>query len=683
MSHLPLSGQIADLVEDSRVVAVVCLEERKGKLRVLTESGREANASSKQVLHVHDAHLDVGQSRDVLIRALQTRAAAREALVPAIDVPELWEVLQEENSDFSVRDLAELTFGSASDDQISAMFCALYRDRVYFRSRAERFHPTDAATVTAILTQRAREEEKEARTRRVSAWLRASWERQQPPTPPEGPALIEMLKDVALNGEEAQSRTALMEVLRSAGLHNETDVCFQLLVRLGEWDLHENLLLLRLETRQTLPPEAAAEAEQLAQTTHWAWQEEAREDLTDRVIYTVDSVTTKDIDDGLSLIPLPGGGFEVGIHITDVAALVARDSALDIEARMRATSIYLPDQHIPMLPPVISEDLCSLREGALRPAISLLITVNDLGEVCAWRFASTILRVSQRATYKDVDAILANPSDMDERDASSLPWHTLLRIARTWRAARQACGALFLTFPEITITVGETGTVRIEREEREKDSQVLVSEMMIQTNHLAATALMNAGIPCLYRGQAAPRERLFEGAVPLDLWINYRQRMQLFRAENKTDPIFHHGLGLEAYAMTSSPLRRYTDLVNQRQLVAWLRNEPPPYTTTDLDAILTEIDRPVSQSSLLEQNRRRYWLLRLLEERRGLETMALVVAIYGQRVQLTLPEFMLETAIPAGSHPDIQPGQWLQVRVTRVQAMEDILRVVVIRTQVN
>ncbi len=676
MSHLPRPGQVADLVEDSRIVSVVCLEERKGKLRILTESGREANVSAKQVLHVHDLHLDTSHVREALIRTLQTRAAAREALTTTINVPELWEVLKDEASDFSVVDLTELTFGTTSDDQIAAMLSALYRDRVYFRSRNERFHPTDAETVTAILTQRAREVEKLARTRRVSDWLRTAWEGEPTPPPPEGGALIEMLKEVALYGEEAQSHGQLMETLRTAGLHNEENLCFRLLVRLGEWGLNENLLLLRNGTRQEIAPEAALEAQQLSQTTQWAWQEEAREHLSGLTIYTVDSATTKDIDDALSITALPDG-FEVGIHITDVAAVVSRDSALDAEARLRGTSIYLPDRHIPMLPLEISENLCSLRVGIPRPTISLFITVTEAGEIRAVRFALTVLCVDHRTTYKEVDSALTEGGD------AATPWRTLLNIAKGWRAAREAAGAMFLTFPEVTITVGEQSEVSIERDDGERDSQILVSEMMIQINHLAAVTLMKAAIPCFYRGQAAPRERLFEGAAPTDLWLNYRQRMLLYRAENKTDPIFHHGLGLDAYAMTSSPLRRYTDLVNQRQLVAYLRNEPPPYTIQDLDAILADIERPVGQSSLLEQNRRRYWLLRLLETQRNLETMALVVAIYGSRIQITLPDFMLDTTLAAGSNPDIQPGQWIQVRVTRAQAMEDILRVIVVRTQVN
>ncbi|CAK0753273.1 exoribonuclease II [Gammaproteobacteria bacterium] len=673
MIHSPPSGQVVDLLEDSQIVAAVCLEERKGKLRLLTESGREVSVSSKQVVHVHALRLDIDQAREALTRALQSRATCRQALMATVDMSGLWEVLKDEAGDFAATELAELALNEAGDDQVAAVLGALYRDRVYFRARGEGFRPTDATTVAAILTQRTREEEKAIRTRRVSEWLRAVWDGQLVSAPPEGPEIIEMLKDVALNGEEARTRERLMEILRAAGL-NEEGAPFQLLVRLGTWALDENLMLLRLDTRCEHPPEVLSAASLLAQVSRWSWQDLPREDLTERTIYTVDSATTRDVDDGLSLTAIHGG-FEVGIHITDVATVIPQDSILDSEARLRGTSIYLPDLLIPMLPTVISEGLCSLEEGVLRPAVSLLLTVDEAGTVCAQRFALTVVRVTQHVTYKEVDAALASDN--------SSPWHTLLTIARAWRAARRAQGALFLAFPEVTVMVGEGGEARIEREDRETGAQVLVSEMMIQVNRLTAMVLKEAGIACLYRSQAAPRERLFDGVVPHDLWLNYRQRMQLSRAETGVEPAVHHGLGIDAYVTASSPLRRYADLVNQRQFIAFLRGKSPPYSVADLNALLTTIERPVSQASLLEQNRRRYWLLRVLEQRRGLEVIALVVAIFGHRIQITLPEFMLETVLSTATHSNLQPGQWLRVRITRVQALEDILRVEVIADYAN
>ena len=668
--NLPSPGQLLDLFDDNRIVAAVCLEERKGKLRILTESGRELNVSPKQVVYSYSARLDIEQAREGLIRALHNRASRYQVQSDKVDIQGLWEILQEDPRDYPATELADLALGDQGDDAVAGVLRALLNERIHFRQRPEGFRPTDPAVVAQMLTQRQREEEKESRLRRLSAWLQGVASGQTGlEVPPEGQEVIALLKEAALNGEEVRSRDRLGELLRQAGLHEE-GTPFDLLVKLGEWSPHENLLLLRLGTPQQWPEEVLAEAEALANAPQLPWQQEQREDLQHLPLYTVDSASTLDVDDGLSLVPLAEGGWEVGIHITDVAAVVPPDGPLDQEARRRGTSVYLPDLRIPMLPPVLSENLCSLSAGQHRPAISLLIQVDNTATVRSWRLALTIVRVTERLTYDEVDRRLAN-GDSDY-------WQPLLTIAQAWRQARQANGALFLTFPEVTVTVGEEGKVTIKRDTREAPSQLVVSEMMIQANHLTATALNQAGLACVYRGQPAPRERILEGPVPDDLWINYRQRMQLSRAESKTEPTIHHGLGVETYTTASSPIRRYLDLTVQRQLRSWLQGKTPAHDKQTLATILTEIDSPVGQASQLEQNRRRYWLLHHLEKHRGLELPALVINHYGQRIQCVLPDYMLETALPTAGNGGLQPGQWLRVKISRVRAIEDILKVDVV-----
>ncbi|CAK0777056.1 exoribonuclease II [Gammaproteobacteria bacterium] len=659
MNSLPSPGQLIDLLENNQVTSAVCLEERKGKLRVLTESGREVNASPRQILHIHARRLDTAQAREALVRLLQTYSTRCQS--SEVDTLGLWEVVQEEDREFTALELADLALGGTEDEQVSALLRKFYQERLYFRARDQGFRATDAATITAILTQRAREEEKQNRIRRLTAWLQSVWAGDRPLSPPESPEVIEMLKDVAIHGEEAKTKDSLFEILRAANLGNEEGVAFELLVKLGEWSPDENKSLLRLEVRRAFPPEVETETQTFMQQETWDWSD--RENLTSLPMYTVDSVTTLDVDDAISLVE-EQGRLELGIHITDVSAFLLPNSNLDMEARLRGASIYLPDLRIPMLPFSISEHLASLKEGAPRPGISLFLKVDPSGEISSWRFSRTLLRVTKKITYQEVDSVLSS--------GEVFPWSPLFRIAESWRAKRLAKGALFLTFPEMTLKIGKGGEVTFHRQPQESPAQILIAEMMIQINHFTAECLKTSGVPCLYRGQSAPRERLMTAPVPEDLWLNYRQRMCLSRAETSTVPIMHHGLGLDAYAMASSPLRRYTDLINQRQLNAVLTNSAALYDANQLEEIRAALDRPLSQIPMLEQTRRRYWILRALERQIGLETSALVINVHGQRVQIVLPEFMLETPFPSGNY--LQPGQWLKVRISRVKASEDILK---------
>jgi exoribonuclease-2 len=198
--------------------------------------------------------------------------------------------------------------------------------------------------------------------------------------------------------------------------------------------------------------------------------------------------------------------------------------------------------------------------------------------------------------------------------------------------------------------------------------------MMIQTNWLVAQELNISGIPCIYRSQGEPRERIIE-AQRGDLYLNYQQRKLLSRAELKLEPAAHHGLGVEVYGTATSPIRRYFDLVTQRQLVAAIRGESPPYSSRDLQKILIESEEILGQAIQVEQARQRYWLLRYLESRRGEETSALVLGHYGNRIQLLLTEYMVECSVSAASYSWLQKGQEIGVRISRAKPLEDELRV--------
>ncbi len=657
-------GQIVEFIEEGRVICAVCLEERKGRVRCLTESLREVSLSSPRLVHLSEERLPLNQSRESLARHLQGRSAMRQELAKQVQVEELWELLREEGGEYTPRELAELAFGRAGDDQCSAVIRAMLADRLHFKFRVHGFRPNDQETVEKILAQRNREEEKERQIQNGAEWLRAVWAGRQGPPPAEGQEIVEVLKDYALYGKGARSAQAAEEMLRRAGLTHPL-AAFNTLVRMGVWSPDENLHLHRHGTRREFPPAALEQAMALkgmaSAATGWPG---SREDLRDRPIYTIDEPHTKDVDDALGIEPLPGG-FRVGIYIADVSGLIPKGSPLDREAASRATSIYLPEERIPMLPSEVSEGLCSLLEGETRAAVGLILDVDHHGRLTGHRFCLCWIRVKRRMSYAEVDEVADDPQ---------WPLGALFRIARAWREERVRNGALLLPLPEVSVKVDEAGQISLERRDRETPSQVLVSEMMIQANRLAARCLKEASIPAIYRAQGEPRERIVE-AYGGDLLLNYRQRRLLNRAEFLLEPGLHTGLGVEAYVTVTSPIRRFHDLVMQRQLVAHIRGEAPPYNREELEEILRDSEEILAQAAQMEQARQRYWLLRYLEGRKGLTTQALVLGRYGKKVQILLPEFMLESSLPAASAPWLQEGMGVTVRILRAKAMEDELRV--------
>lgn len=647
-------------------MTAVCLEHKKGRIRALSETQREVQLAEGRLLNQGEGRLDVGQPREALARKLREISVRREELGHQVDVKGLWEVLQGEGEEFSARELAELAFGRrVGQEEISAVIRAMLGDRVYFRFRPEGFRLNPPETVEKILTQRAREEEKERLLEEGSRWIRSLWEGEftQPPSSRE--EIIELLKEQAIFGSGAPRAARTEELLRRAGM-NHPLAAFRVLVRLGVWGQDENLLAHRFGTRRAFPRQVEQEAERLAQALPRPDEEPWREDLTGLEAFTVDSPQTRDIDDALSVEALRHGGFRVGIHITEVAGRVAIASLLDQEAALRGTSIYLPEERIPMFPPPVSEEACSLKEGEIRPAVSLLLEVTPEGAVLGHRFSLSWLRVARRLCYEDVDrAVQEAVCFMD----------SLHRIALRWRQERLKAGALLLPLPEVSVRVDEDGEILLERRDRESPAQILVSEMMIRANWVAAQCLKEAGVACMYRVQPEPRERIVEGTLQGDLLRNYKQRKLLSRAGTQLEPGLHSGLGLAPYTTVTSPIRRYADLVVQRQLAALIRGNPPPYGREEMEQISAQCDELTTQAGQMEQARQRYWLLRYLESRRGEETQGLVLGRFGQKVQILLTEYMVEVSLPSAVAGWLQEGQEVQLRIVRARPLEDELRV--------
>ncbi len=362
------------------------------------------------------------------------------------------------------------------------------------------------------------------------------------------------------------------------------------------WDDHAVASQYRLRVR--FP--AAAEAEAAAFAEPGAREREGRLDLRDRLVLTIDPADARDHDDALSHRDLGHGLHEVGIHIADVSWYVREGSALDAEARERGTSCYLPGGAVPMLPERLSTDLCSLREGVDRLAISVLATLDGDGVLHEYRFAETVIRSRHRLAYEQVeDALRARPA-LD--DAAREAVTRLMALARRLRARRHAVGALAIDSPEVKAVVDERGEpLRIERRPH-LESHELVEEFMLLANRCVGEAGAVRGAGMLWRVHEPPQERKLAEldevlrvlglprpgradaphralpallAVPLD---EARRRLvhrlalrSLARARYSERDLGHFGLATREYCHFTSPIRRYPDLHVHRRVREWLQ----------------------------------------------------------------------------------------------------------------
>jgi ribonuclease R len=338
-----------------------------------------------------------------------------------------------------------------------------------------------------------------------------------------------------------------------------------------------------------LPPEVLEQAERISENVD-AQQIAGREDLRNKFIVTIDPDDARDFDDAINVEKL-ANGWQVGVHIADVAAYVEPGSALDREARRRGNSVYLPDRVIPMLPERLSNGVCSLKPGVDRLTHSVFIQFDKRGVAKSARFARSVIRSAHRLTYKEAYSILmAAPRDrLGER------LHLAWELAALLRRKRFERGALDLDFPEVKVWVDTNGKpVRLERVENDESHQ-LIEEFMLAANEAVARELKKRAIPAIYRVHENPDPEKLAEYREFALSFGYKvgdlthraelQRLlaeirgkpeeqalkvgllkSLKRARYDPQPLGHYGLAKTNYLHFTSPIRRYADLVVHRTL---------------------------------------------------------------------------------------------------------------------
>jgi len=657
-------GNIVEYIDRERILCAVILEVRNQRLRLLTENSKEVNLSASRLLRRDRTRLDLTMSRTRMVDTLKEVAHKRKALIGEVIIRDLWDVLNAEQEWIDLDTMTAFCFpGAPNGDHQSAVMRALFNDRLYFRFDPGRFFPNSTEQVERLIAQR----DEQARRQRIietgGDWLRRCLAHSGPTAAdarePGAGEFLDVLKSYYLFEKESPDHSLARGMLERAGL-DQTDELFALLVKAGVFAEDENVELHRLDARVEFPSEVRQAAAEVTGAARPLQADSRRQDLTGLNLFTIDGQSTMDFDDALSLEVTPGG-LRLGVHIVDVAQVVRKGDPLDREARRRGSSIYMADQRIPMLPPALAEGLCSLKAGEVRPAISTVVDLSPELDVRGYRVLPTIVRVKSQLSYFDVNL---------QADQDPTVVH-LRSIARKFREARLAAGAVHISVPEINIWLGENGDVNLNRVNRESPGRMLVAEIMILANWLMARFLSENGMPAIFRSQPEPRERLYRGedGTLFQHWMQRRllNRFVLGHAAEK-----HSGLGLAAYVTATSPIRKYFDLVTQRQVRAVLGLEEP-YSAEDVDGILQDLSMPMSRVGRLQVGRQRYWLLRYLERRIGQKEEAIVLVRRRHSYQVLLTDYMLECDLPITGGFELKPEDLIQVTIQNVSARKDVV----------
>ena len=662
MMALMEKGNIVEYIDNQKVVCAVIIEVKNQRLRLLTEYNREVNLAITRLSHRCENRLDLSMGRDKVVATLKEIANRRKGLIGHIDIKELWEVLNEEQEWIGLDTMTGICFPeNPNDDCSSAVLRAFFANRRYFKFNNDGFFPYSEEQIEKKIAQEKHAERINHMIQNGADWLKSILNDDNPVVTKDRLETVDMLKSFYLFQTESQNAGICKAMLGKAGIDPEEGL-FRILVKLGVFNANENTDIYRLEIPTTFSEDVMRRSTELALSRQVSLGNSERTDLTALPLMTIDGQLTLDFDDAISIEDF-GDHFRLGIHIVDVGHFIEKGDVVDREALARGSSIYMPDQKIPMLPSRLAEDLCSLKVGQLRPAISIMVNISRSLDIIDYEIIPSLIKVRHQLTYYDVN--LAADSNREII--------ILREIAEKFRQKRMDSGAIQITLPDINVWVNGDNEVTVNRVNRESPARMLVSELMIMANWLMAKFLANHNAPAIYRTQAAPKDRLYRGDEGT-LFQNWMQRKLLSRFVLNHEPEHHSGLGLSAYVTGTSPIRKYFDLVTQRQIRAFLGLESLS-SSEEIDQLIQSLEQPMSHVIKMQYRRHRYWLLKYLEKKIGQKEEAIVLKKKRRSHMILVKEYMIECDLPISNGIDLKPEDLIQVTIQHVNARKDKLSV--------
>jgi ribonuclease R len=409
----------------------------------------------------------------------------------------------------------------------------------------------------------------------------------------------------------------------------------------------------RVEFSEEVQAEMLAFSETMEDGQKWPDRKDLRQVLT----LTIDPADAKDFDDAISYRVLENGTFEVGVHIADVSHYVEQNSALDKEALMRGTSVYLADRTIPMLPEKLSNNLCSLRPNEDRLAFSAIFELDAKGTVLSHWFGKSVIHSVRRFSYEEAqDRIVSGEGDL----AAELI--QLNQIAKALTKARMAKGAMSFESDEIRFELDSTGKPLKVLLKKRFDAHKLIEEFMLLANKEVARyvkTLKKPELPFIYRSHDSPsNEKLVELSKfcqlfghKIDISNESRFRTTLNQVltsivgKPEEDVILqvairsmakaiytgqrsdHFGLAFDHYTHFTSPIRRYPDLLAHRLFYQYLQEKPGGYGVAEIEAISKQSSTTEQKAAEAERASTKYKMAEYLSERIGMVFEAVISGV--------------------------------------------------------
>lgn len=702
----PGPGCIVESMQGNKPVLFWVLETQGDAVRLFAHGGRESKMSVPRLLPWYGPAYPADKSRSEMEAILAERTAARKALEQDVNILEIWELAQGEVARVSAPWLAELAWEHPDVDQIAAIGHAALACKTHFKFSPPDFEIYDAATVERKTAERDQTRECEALASLGGEFFRALWgactkvrgplaEKEFPPKD-----LLERFRRMLLErlaDPETQNDAELWKLLTKA-LPEDPHMALHLATAWGLVKRHHNFWLDRAgydadeAWAASFTDDLAALAAAVAGT--------AREEIETAAgpcgnpFVSIDPASTSDFDDAFSVRKNEDGTFSLSLAFACPARFWPFGSDLDKAVLRRSSSLYLPEGDLHMMPRETALSLFSLRQGERRPAMVVEMTLSEDGECLSLAPRPAWVALAANLSLPGTQAILDGPTATVEVTARQIgaaaPFAGMLcdgrELAEKLQQRRIAAGAVITERPdpEVTVEYGEADawTVSVCHAPDAPSAQNMVGEFMILANTALAAWAVERDIPLIFRTQdvALPKEFAGVWTEPEDI---ARIVKHLPPSDLELTPRPHAGLGTAQYAPLTSPIRRYIDLVNMAQVIAFLNSGAPRLSRDELAALLPLVSSFSDTVSQVQRFRPRYWKL-LFYKQMGDRIWwdAVVTEENDAFAVLSLP--LTQIAVRARRKimgEKVYPGQRLKVRLGKIDPLRNEIRVLAVTEQ--
>ena len=627
-----LEGELIFFRDNNLIGVGLYQSEKKNKIQLINRTGRiQTITTNRIILTMNQDFISANSATSEIKIAFKSIEKEVSELVELIDLELAYDIIKDEELGIGLTDFCELFFKEKDLNQIFAVLLK-YNDieNIYFQLKSDKIVPRPIKIVNQIIAQQeatqAKEEKKQLIKENALNWLYEFYKKRNEEQdckvskneiPYEVNSYLEPLKRITIFGEDIdrkkQSHEIISEIKKRTKIkikQNAVLTAFDILTTVGIYHEDENVALYKYQIPIKFDEPSKEEADRVFSNfdENLIINDTDRIDLRDVFTFSIDDKDTKDIDDALSFIE-ENDKYIFYIHISDVSYFIKENSILDQEALQRGMTVYLPFFKISMFPENLSENLMSLKEKQIKPALTFVIECDKDYEIIDNRIVLSTIIVDKNYSYDVIEEYFNNKND-DKIYNQIKHFENLANKNKNYRILN---GAYLFYTPDLKIKIDETGKISLKHNNQKSRSSNIVREMMILSNHIASLICYRNKIPAVYNGQLPPDDDdLVENHEELSI-VEIRDLLRkMKKSEINAVPQRHFTLGIDSYTQATSPIRRYHDILIHRQIKAFIQNKEYPYIQEDCQIVAATAEKAARETMSIERETKKYWILKYL-----------------------------------------------------------------------